>query len=1028
MSARYVIERELGRGGMATVYLALDPQLNRPVAIKVLRPELSDLLGRERFLREIAIAAGLQHPNILPLHDSGATDGLLYFVMPYVAGESLRDRLDREKQLPIEDALRICREVADALGCAHAQGVVHRDIKPANILLGEGHALVADFGIARVVSAADAAQLTERGIAVGTPAYMSPEQASGQDAVDGRTDLYALGCVLYEMLAGEPPFSGPTTQAVLARHRFDPVPPLRSVRPSVPTGVEDAILHALEKVPADRFATTPQFVEALSRAERRRSRLPRRMWIPLGLTAAAAILWATWSRTSGLSGVGGNGGPAPDSSRYVIMPFEHDSSVTALLSENQLLHDALTRWSGIAVVDPFQVRDALVRRGGGTLSSRDARRVARELGAGRYVRGDVSRLGDSIRVHAGLYESGARGALLHEGAFRLGPGLAGAESLFTALADSLLFRGAGPGRRAETKTGTRSFPARLAYVRGHAAIERWDLVAADSAFAVAAVFDPQYTEALLWLAQVRSWTGVAPATWRSSAERAAAGRARLSVRDQILSDALLALGRGETERACGTWGRLAAQEPYDFAAWFGLGNCLGRDSAVLRDPRSPSRWRFRSSYDQATSAYVRAFELMPSIHKSLRRSSYGSLRRLLMTSGSALRIGQAVLPDTTSFVANPTWQGDTLAFVPYPRQLWSRPRAAPEASNLAVRRQRERFNQIATAWVTAFPQSPDALEALAISLEMLGAPSALDTLRRARALATSPEDRARVAGAEVWMRVRLAIPSDIEGLLVARALADSVVHRYPPASAPEPLMLASLAALTGRAQHAAAYGRNPAVAAEWRIPAPLALTAFPLLAFAALGGPTDSLRALEQRVDSAIRDALLPSSRQEARHTWLARPATLALPEYRFRTLPLLLGSGDYLLDAQWAFLRGDTAAVRQMFVDLRAARRNFLPSDLTIDALYPEAWLLGAVGEPEAAIGWLEPTFATLPATAPEVFADPARAGALVRAMVLLANLAEGVGDRASAQRWARAVVAMWSDADPFLQPLVGRMRRLAG
>ena len=218
LSGRYRIERELGRGGMATVYLAEDVKHHREVAVKVLHPELGEVLGKERFLLEIETAARLSHPHILPLHDSGEIDGFLFFVMPLAEDESLRDRLDREKQLPIEDALRIAREVADALSYAHSHGVVHRDIKPENILLSSGHAVVADFGIARAVSAAGGDKLTETGMAVGTPSYMSPEQASGEQDIDGRSDLYALGCLLYEMLAGQAPFTGPTAESVIHQH------------------------------------------------------------------------------------------------------------------------------------------------------------------------------------------------------------------------------------------------------------------------------------------------------------------------------------------------------------------------------------------------------------------------------------------------------------------------------------------------------------------------------------------------------------------------------------------------------------------------------------------------------------------------------------------------------------------------------------------------------------------------------------------------------------------------------------------
>jgi len=264
LADRYTIERELGRGGMATVYLAQDLKHHRRVAIKLVKPELAAALGPARFLREIATAAGLTHPHILPLHDSGDVAGFLYYVMPFVEGESLRSRLDRERQLPLAEALQITREVADALGYAHSHDVVHRDIKPDNILLSSGHALVADFGIARAISAAGGDRVTATGIAVGTPGYMSPEQAAGEQQLDGRSDLYSLACVLYEMLAGEPPFTGPTVQAVLARHSLDPVPPLRTVRATVPEAVERAITHALAKVPADRFVTVTEFVAALS--------------------------------------------------------------------------------------------------------------------------------------------------------------------------------------------------------------------------------------------------------------------------------------------------------------------------------------------------------------------------------------------------------------------------------------------------------------------------------------------------------------------------------------------------------------------------------------------------------------------------------------------------------------------------------------------------------------------------------------------------------------------------------------------
>ncbi|UCG88558.1 MAG: protein kinase [Gemmatimonadota bacterium] len=267
LSDRYRIERELGSGGMATVYLARDLKHERQVAVKVLRPELAAALGSERFLREIKITANLNHPHILPLLDSGDAGGFLFYVMPYVEGESLRDRLKTEKQLPIDDALEIASEVADALGSAHRRKVIHRDIKPENILFEEGHAVVADFGIARAITAAGETQITETGIALGTPAYLSPEQAAGERELDARSDIYSLGCVLYEMLAGQPPFTGPTVESLVHQHLTAEPPPVTRMRPTLPDAISRVLAKSLAKVPADRYRSAGEMRQALS-AER----------------------------------------------------------------------------------------------------------------------------------------------------------------------------------------------------------------------------------------------------------------------------------------------------------------------------------------------------------------------------------------------------------------------------------------------------------------------------------------------------------------------------------------------------------------------------------------------------------------------------------------------------------------------------------------------------------------------------------------------------------------------------------------
>src|SRR5687767_12997810 len=304
LADRYLVERELGHGGMATVWLATDARAQRSVAIKVLQPSLANAIGAERFAREVMLTARLQHPNIVPVLDSGVIpssgDGppLPWYVMPYVAGESLRARLGREGQLPVDEALRLAREVASALDYAHRQGVVHRDIKPENILLQDGAALVADFGIALAVQQAGGHRMTQTGMSLGTPAYMSPEQAMGERDIGPRSDVYALGAMTFEMLAGEPPFTGPSSQAIVAKVLTEQPPPLRAKRPSVPPAAEAAIHTALQKLPADRWGSAKEFGDALAGAATHQTPMATiPLALPTGRPRAAwrsAVSWLGW--------------------------------------------------------------------------------------------------------------------------------------------------------------------------------------------------------------------------------------------------------------------------------------------------------------------------------------------------------------------------------------------------------------------------------------------------------------------------------------------------------------------------------------------------------------------------------------------------------------------------------------------------------------------------------------------------------------------------------------------------------------
>jgi eukaryotic-like serine/threonine-protein kinase len=367
LTGRYTISRELGRGGMATVFLAQDLRHGREVAVKVLRPEVSASIGAERFLREIKMAARLNHPHILPMYDSGEAEGLLFYVMPNMEGRSLREHLDRERQLPLEEALRITREVAAALDYAHRHQVVHRDIKPENILLHEGSALVADFGIGKAMS--EGGSTTQTGMAIGTPAYMSPEQASGESGIDGRSDLYSLACVLYEMLTAEPPFTGPTPQAIIAKRFVSPIPRVRTTR-DVPQEVDDAVNRALSRTPVDRFPTAAEFAEAL-RAMARDSRRST----PESVKSAPSV------------------------KAIAVLPLTNMSADP----ENEYFSDGMTEEiiNAMAKVPGVQVAS---RTSSFTFKGKqaDVREIGEKLGVTSVLEGSVRKVGNRIRITAQL--------------------------------------------------------------------------------------------------------------------------------------------------------------------------------------------------------------------------------------------------------------------------------------------------------------------------------------------------------------------------------------------------------------------------------------------------------------------------------------------------------------------------------------------------------------------------------------------------------------------------------------------------
>jgi eukaryotic-like serine/threonine-protein kinase len=575
----YIIDRELGRGGMAIVYLARDTRHDRFVALKTLRPEIAIALGgttggggsgRDRFLREIKLAARLQHPNILPVFDSGDAGGTLYYVMPFVEGESLRDRLDREPQLPVDDALQIAREVAEALAYAHDHDVVHRDIKPENIMMSGGHAIVTDFGIARAVSAAGGDKLTQTGLAIGTPAYMPPEQASGSGQVDRRSDIYSLACVLYETLAGQPPFTGPTAQAIMARHSLDAVPRLKIVRDAIPDDLEVVIERALEKVPADRYQTSGEFAKALTQAStgtvsrvtaaRRPTRarmLGRRsMTVAVGLGAIVVIAGA-WL----LLGRRNKNAARADlpQNRVAVLYFSDQSRDSSL----RYLADGLTE-SLIEQLAPIRALDVVSRNGVAPFRGKDAPRdsVARVLGAGTLVEGEVEPVsaGARARVTVRLVD-GASGVDVRRQSFELplNAPLAMRDSVASQAALFLRERIGDEVRLREERAGTKS-------------VDAWTLVQ-----------QAQKAQKDAGAATLNDPAGAAALYARSDSLLAGAEAADPSWVDPTILRARVAYLRARMER-----------QPKDIEKWATIG--LGHAEQALRvEPQNPDALEIRGT-------------------------------------------------------------------------------------------------------------------------------------------------------------------------------------------------------------------------------------------------------------------------------------------------------------------------------------------------------------------------------------------------------------------------------------------------
>ena len=615
LSDRYEIGEQIGHGGMATVYTAHDRKHNRTVAIKVLRPELAAALGTERFLREIQVAARLRHPHIIPLFDSGqvpASDhspALLYYIMPRIEGESLRSRLDRDGALPVPLALKLVGEVADALDHAHQAGVIHRDIKPENILLEGGHALVADFGISRAVKALrgeTGTNLTESGLAVGTPAYMSPEQIEGRPDIDGKTDIYSLASVLYEMLSGKAPFDAATPAAMAARHLIDPVPHVRLVRPDVPLSVEQALTRAMAKQPEDRFPTAGAFGEAIgggesgaiARITHRRRRLP---WIAaLGVLAFAGVF--------GIYRLCCRPAPPLNNSTLAILPFAVQGSDTLQLSEGMvtLLSTKMDGAGDLRTVDSRALMNYLERDNRTALDPMQARRIAHHFSAGMFILGEVVTLGSRLQLTARLYdhrEDGDVKSATEEGS------IADVFEMVDRLATKLLAQRAGGAGNLDQIAGvsTTSLPAFRSYLDGEAAMRTGKFDDARTAYLHATEADSNFALAWYRLSVAAQWL-VEQDLVQQASRRAQQLSAKLPERFRRLLEASIAGNNGDFTSAERIYRSITGSYPDDIEAWMQLAELLFHDGPVAgRDARES-----REPWQRALAA--EPYNLIPMIH------------------------------------------------------------------------------------------------------------------------------------------------------------------------------------------------------------------------------------------------------------------------------------------------------------------------------------------------------------------------------------------------------------------------------
>jgi tetratricopeptide (TPR) repeat protein/tRNA A-37 threonylcarbamoyl transferase component Bud32 len=1003
LEPQYRLERELGRGGMGVVFLATDTTLDRRVAIKAVHPDLAahPSISR-RFLAEARTIARLRHPNVVAVHAAGSADGLLYYVMDEVRGESLRERLTRERRLDPATITRIVADLAAALDAAGRAGVVHRDVKPENVLLeeGSGRAMLADFGIARAV-AGDQGTTTGQGVAVGTPAYMSPEQAAGED-VDGRTDLYALGVVAYEMLAGAPPFQGPN-RVVVSKHIAERPVPIGRLRPDAPAALAAAVMRALEKHPGDRWQTGEEFRRALTEAVPAPG-LGRRRRV---LAAAAVVLAGVIGLVTLARRVPGPPDGINVRHSMLVLPFDNlrdDQAVNWLRDGSvSMLGLNLSQWNDLTVVDHERLHDLLAKHGlkpGDDIGLDMARQLAREAGVWTVVLGDFSQAGDSLHLAARVYDvaSGNRVDVARVDD-RSG---ADVRPLFDELATKLLDLSGAPRelRVGLARSTTASLEAYRAYLSGVEQLNRWDLAGAERDLRRAIQIDTTFGLAYYKLALTRGWlVGTGDSIADAAIVRATAYSGNLPAHDRTVINAYRAFLGGEYPEARGAYQQLLARDAGDADAWYGLGEAWFHDTTGSD---------LAPHWTQSTRAFRRTLSLDPDY-----ALAYDHVQAMLGAAASARPVFALVTPD--SFTAVQDANG----------------RALVDSASLALAVRRARAEALATArsWVTSQPTTLRAHGAMVDAYVAAGNyGAALAEVDRFRQTTTRHpelpfvEARIHFASGEVDRAAK-----DLRVALDTVAPQDFRTYEGTPTVVSDIAAAANIFAFQGDLTSAAKTidladqvrhevilhpGRDAdgPKGEGWRR---MALGDL----YAATGGPSSALRQVWQSAAEAVRMAP-PDQRTHIAHSGASAAIGLftgpsadssALSEYRSLTGESLAKEVRALL----ALSRGDSAAARRALAE---------PESLQAKSMYT-SYRRPLAAQAYYLLGDYQATLRQLQGFEPQalwISGFDSRWGMLGRVRLLRAAAFEQLGRRAEARQEYQGVLSQWHSADASLQPFV--------